>query len=125
MCITSHSFSRFYALALASYTLHPVPGPSSSKSGLSKKLRAKKARRVLTLEEKYKVVEALSKVKKQAKVTKLFDPPLSQSTVATIAKNEKQIISTYKGGMCKSKRKMLEELTYPEWIKHHQNGLKK
>ena len=104
---------------------NPVPGPSSSKSGLSKKLPVKKARRVLTLEEKYKVLKALSKVKKQAKVAKLFDPPLSQSTVATIAKYEKQIISTYEKGMYKSKQKMLEELTYPKWIKHHQNGLKK
>lgn len=102
---------------------NPVPGPSSSKSGSSKKLPAKKAQRVLTLEEKYKVVKALSKGKKQAKVAEFFDPPLSQSTVATMAKNEKQIISAYEGGMYKSRRKMLEESTYPKWIKHHQNGL--
>lgn len=104
---------------------NPVPGPSSSKSGSSKKLPAKKAQRVLTVEEKYKVMKALSKGKKHAKVAQLFDPPLSQLTVATIAKNEKQIISAYEGGMYKSKRKMLEESTYPKWIKHHQNGLKK
>ena len=48
---------------------NPVQGPSSSKSGVSKKLAAKKkTRRVLTLEEKYQVVKALSKGKKQAEV---------------------------------------------------------
>ena len=70
-------------------------------------------------------MKALSKGKEHAKVAQLFDPPLSQLTVATITKNEKQIISAYEGGMYKSKRKMLEESTYPKWIKHHQNGLKK
>lgn len=78
---------------------NPVPGPSSSKSGSSKKLTAKKAQRVLTVEEKYKVMKALSKGKEHVKVAQLFDPPLSQLTVATIAKNEKQIISAYEGGM--------------------------
>ena len=99
---------------------NPVPGPSSSKSGSSKKLPAKKAQRyepcqrVLTVEEKYKVMKALSKGKKHAEVAQLFDPPLSQLTVATIAKNEKQIISAYEGGMFKSKRK---DKAPSEWFK--------
>ena len=94
---------------------NPVQGPSSSKSGESKKPAAKKkTRRVLTLEEKYQVVKALSKGKKQAKVAELFDLPLPQSTVATVVKNKKQIISASEGGMYKDKRKSLKQSTYPD-----------
>ena len=63
----------------------------------AKKATAKKesSRRVWSLEEKYKVVKAINSGKKQAEVAQLFDPPLSQSTVATIVRSEKEIISAY------------------------------
>lgn len=46
----------------------------------AKKATARKnsSRRVLSLEEKYKVVKAINSGKKQAEVAQLFDPPLSR-----------------------------------------------
>lgn len=91
-----------------------------------KKATAKKnsSRRVLSLEEKYKVVKAINSRKKQAEVAQLFDPPLSQSTVVTIVRSRKEIISAYEGGLYNDKRKRMKQPSYPdvekalaEWFK--------
>ena len=58
--------------------------------------------------------ESTQQGKTQAKVTELFDPPLPQSTVVTIVKNKKQIITAYKGGVYKDKQNTLKQSTYPD-----------
>ena len=73
----------------------PVWKPGAKKATVKKKSR----RRVLSLEEKYKVVKAINSGKKQAEVAQRFDPPLSQSTVATVVRSKKEIISAYEGGL--------------------------
>lgn len=99
----------------------PVRKPGAKKATAKKK----SSRRVLKLEEKYKVVKAINSGKKQAEVAQLFDPPLSQSTVATIVRSEKEIISAYEGGLYKDKRKRMKQPSYPdvekalpEWFKN-------
>lgn len=99
----------------------PVRKPGTKKATAKKK----SSRRVLKLEEKYKVVKAINSGKKQAEVAQLFDPPLSQSTVATIVRSEKEIISAYEGGLYKDKRKRMKQPSYPdvekalpEWFKN-------
>ena len=84
--------------------------------------------RGLSLEDEYKVVKAINSGKKQAEVAQLFDPPLSQSTVATIVGSKKVIISAYTGGMYKDKRKRMKQPSYPdvekavaEWLKKVRN----
>ena len=52
----------------------PVRKPGAKKATAKKK----SSRRVLSLEEKYKVVKAINSGKKQAEVAQRFDPPLSQ-----------------------------------------------
>ncbi|KAK3728507.1 hypothetical protein QZH41_002368 [Actinostola sp. cb2023] len=90
-----------------------VPGPSSSSSAASKKPGAsKRIRRALTLEDKYKIVKAINDGVRQFEVAKLFDPPLSQSIVATIAKKKEEITSAYEWGFYKDKRKKLRPSTY-------------
>ena len=76
----------------------------------AKKFTAKKksSRRVLSLEEKYKVVKAVNSGKKQAEGAQHFDPPLSQSTVSTIVWSEKEMISAYEGGLYTDKRKRMK-----------------
>lgn len=98
----------------------PVWKPSAKKATVKKK----SSRRVLSLEEKYKIVKAINSGKKQAEVAELFDPPLSQSTVATIVWSIKEIISAYEGGLYKDKRKRMKQPSYPdvekaltEWFK--------
>ena len=98
----------------------PVQRPGKKKATAKKK----SSRRVLSLEEKYKVVKAINSGKKQAEVAQLFDPPLSQSTLATIVRSEKEIVSIYQGGLYKDKRKRMKQPSYPdvkkalaEWFK--------
>ena len=76
------------------------------------------------MEEKYKVLKAINSGKKQAEVAQRFDPPLSQSTVATIVRSKKEIISAYEAGLYKDKRKRMKQPSYPdvekalaEWFK--------
>ena len=64
----------------------PVRKPGSKKATAKKK----GSRRVLSLEEKYKVVKVINSGKKQAEVAQRFDPPLTQSTVATIVRSKKE-----------------------------------
>ena len=75
----------------------PVQKPSAKKATAKKKSGGT----VLSLDEKYKVVKVINSGKKQAEVAQLFDPPLSQSTVATIVRSKKEIISAYEGGLYK------------------------
>ena len=98
----------------------PVRKPGTKKATAKKK----SSRGVLSLEEKYKVVKAINSGKKQAEVAQHFDPPLSQSTVATIVRSKKEIISAYEGGLYKDKRKKIGQLSYSdvekalaEWFK--------
>lgn len=94
----------------------------------AKKATAKKrsSQRVLSLAEKYKVVKAINSGKKQAQqVAHLFDPPLSQSTVATIVWSKKEIISAYEGGLYKDKCKRMKQLSYPDVEKAQAEWLKK
>lgn len=60
------------------------------------------------------------------KLHSLLTPPplLSQSTVATIVRTKKEIISAYEGGLYKDKRKRMKQPSYPyveealaEWFK--------
>lgn len=94
------------------------------KPGAKKTTVKKSSRRVLSLEEKHKVVKAINSGKKQSEVAQLFDPPLSQSTVATIVRSKKEIISAYEGGLYKDKSKRMKQPSYPdvkkalaEWLK--------
>ena len=94
------------------------------KPGAKKASAKKSSRRVLSLEEKYKVLKAINSGKKQAEVAQRFDPPLSQSTVATIVRSKKEIISAYEAGLYKDKRKRMKQPSYPdvekalaEWFK--------
>jgi len=64
----------------------PVWKPGAKKATAKKK----SSQRVLSLEEKYKVVKAINSAKKQAEVAQSFDPPLSQSTVATIVRTKRR-----------------------------------
>ena len=98
----------------------PVRKPGAKKATAKKK----SSRRVLSLEEKYKVLKAINSGKKQAEVAQRFDPPLSQSTVATIVRSKKEIISAYEAGLYKDKRKRMKQPSYPdvekalaEWFK--------
>ena len=72
----------------------PVQKPNTKKATRKKK----SSQRVLSLEEKYKVVKASNSGKKQAEVAQHFDPPLSQSTVATIVRSENACTRTSAGG---------------------------
>ena len=67
----------------------------------------KRTRRVLTLEEKYRIVKEIQNGKKKADVAELFNPPLCQSTVATIVKNKKEIMRAYEEGLFINKRKKM------------------
>ena len=58
-----------------------------------------KKRRILTLEEKYKLVKAIKNGEKNTVAAKRFDPPLSQSTISTIMKKKDEIIGAYEGGL--------------------------
>ena len=80
--------------AASSYTA------STSQSTKSKKQETKK-RRVLTLEEKYKLVKAIFNGEKHTVVAKRFDPPLSQSTISTIMKKKDDIVSAFDRGLYK------------------------
>lgn len=69
-------------------------------------------------------MKAIDSGKKQAEVAQLFDPPLSQSTAATIVRSKKEIISAYEGGLYKDKHKRMKQPSYPnmekalvEWLK--------
>ena len=81
----------------------------------AKKVTAKKksSRGVLSLAEKYKVVKAINSGKPQAEVAMLFELPFSQSTVATIERSKKEIISAHKRGLYKDKRKRMKQPSYP------------
>ena len=70
-----------------------VSGPPPSKKQETKK------RRILTLEEKYKLVKAIKNGEKNTVAAKRFDPPLSQSTISTIMKKKDEIIGAYEGGL--------------------------
>ena len=72
--------------------------PSASTSRSQSKKKETKKRRVLTLEEKYKLVKAIKDGEKNTVAAKRFDPPLSQSTISTIMKKKDEIISAYEGG---------------------------
>ena len=105
----------------------PVQKPGTNKATVKKKKKKKKkksSRTVLSLEEKYKIVKAINSGKKQAEFAQRFDPPLSQSTVATLVRRKKEIISAYEGGLYKDKRKRMKEQSHPdvekalaEWFK--------
>lgn len=71
-------------------------------------------RRVLTLEEKYKLVKAIKKGVKHTVVAKRFDPPLSQCTISTIMKKKDDIVSAFEGGLYKDKRKKMKQSTFPD-----------
>ena len=86
---------------------------SASQSTKSKKQETKK-RRVLTLEEKYKLVKAIFNGEKHTVVAKRFDPPLSQSAISTIMKKKDDIVSAFEGGLYKDKRKKMEQSTFPD-----------
>ena len=73
---------------------------STSQSTKSKKQERKK-RRVLTLEEKYKLVKAIFNGEKHTVVAKRFDPPLSPSTISIIMKKKDDIVSAFEGGLYK------------------------
>ena len=77
----------------------PVWKPGAKKATAKKK----SSRRVLSLAEKYKVVKAINIGKKQAEVAQLFDPPLTQSTVATIVRGKKE-----------DKRHRMKQPSYPD-----------
>ena len=112
-------------LLAESCTLRCQAKRKSMKSGAKKGTAKKKSsRKVLSLEEKSKVVRAIKSGKKQAEVAQRFDTPLSQSTVATIVRSKKEIISAYKGSLYKDKRKRMKQPSYPdvekalaEWFK--------
>lgn len=93
--------------AASSYTA------STSQSTKSKKQETKK-RRVLTLEEKYKLVKAIFNGEKHTVVAKRFDPPLSQSTISTIMKKKDDINSAFDGGLYKDKQKKMKQSTFPD-----------
>ena len=85
-----------------------VPVPSASTSRSQSKKKETKKRRVLTLEEKYKLVKAIKDGEKNTVAAKRFDPPLSQSTISTIMKKKDEIISAYEGGFFTDKRKKMK-----------------
>ena len=85
---------------------------STSQSTKSKKQETKK-RRVLTLEEKYKLVTAIKNGEKHAVGAKHFDPPLPQSTISIIMKKKDDIASAFEGGLYKEKRKKMKQSTFP------------
>ena len=86
---------------------------STSQSTKSKEQETNK-RRVLTLEEKYKLVKAIKNEEKHAVVAKRFDPPLSQSTISTIMKKKDDIVSAFEGRLYKDKRKKMKQSTFPD-----------
>ena len=87
----------------------PVRKPSAKKATAKKK----RSRGVFSLAEKYKVVKAINSGKPQAEVALLFDLLLSQSTVATIERSKKEIISAHEGGLYKDKCKRMKQPSYP------------
>ena len=86
---------------------------STSQSTKSKKQETKK-RRVLTLEEKYKLVKAIRNGEKHTVVAKRFNPLLSQSTISTIMKKKDDIVRAFEGGLYKEKRKKMKQSTFPD-----------
>ena len=62
-----------------------APSSTASTSQLTKsKKQETKKRRVLTLEDKYKLLKLIGNGEKKSVVAKRFDPPLSESTTSTI-----------------------------------------
>ena len=90
-----------------------VPVQIASGPPPSKKQETKK-RRILTLEEKYKLVKAIKNGEKNTVAAKRFDPPLSQSTISTIMKKKDEIIRAYEGGLYADKRKKMKQSTFPD-----------
>ena len=90
----------------ASASVKSKPGKPKQKPN-TKTSGQKRTRRVLTLEEKYRIVKEVQNGKKQADVAELFNPPLCQSTVATIVKNKKEIMRAYEEGLFINKRKKM------------------
>ena len=79
-----------------------------------KKSTTKRKRRTLTLEEKYKLNSAIKDGTKHVEAAKLFDPPLSGSTILTILKEKQNIIRAYEEGSYNDKRKKMRQSDYPD-----------
>ena len=73
-----------------------------------KKSTTKRKRRTLTLEEKYKLISAIRDGAKHVEAAKLFDPPLSGSTISTILKEKHKIVRAYEEGSYSDKRKKIK-----------------
>ena len=79
-----------------------------------KKSTTKRKRRTLTLEEKYKLISAIRDGAKHVEAAKLFDPPLSGSTISTILKEKHKIVRAYEEGSYSDKRKKMRQSDYPD-----------
>ena len=79
-----------------------------------KKSTTKRKRRTLTLEEKYKLISAIRDGAKHVEAAKLFDPPLSGSTISTILKEKHKIVRGYEEGSYSDKRKKMRQSDYPD-----------
>ncbi|KAM7435170.1 hypothetical protein ABFA07_014836 [Porites harrisoni] len=79
-----------------------------------KKSTTKRKRRTLTLEEKYKLVSAIKDGARNVVAAKLFDPPLSGSTISTILKEKHKIVRAYEEGSYSDKRKKMRQPDYPD-----------
>lgn len=79
-----------------------------------KKSTTKRKRRALTLQETYKLISAIKDGAKQVEAAKLFDPPLSGSTISTILKEKHKIVRAYEEGSYSAKRKKMRQSDYPD-----------
>ena len=68
----------------------------------------------MTLEETYKLISAIKDGAKHVEAAKLFDPPLSGSTISTILKEKHKIVRAYEEGSYSAKRKKMRQSDYPD-----------